>query len=141
MITRRMGLTLTCLISMFICWSLVADAQSGGGHAIEVLDASHWDFSKRFPLIGNWSVVENKLVEPASISNENLSTAFFPSIWNDHRADGKGIGYATYALDVLVPDSLNLLSLEIPALYNCYSIWSMVSCWRLLVPLALARRR
>ena len=118
-----MGLALTCLMSLFTCWSLVAHAQARNVQDIELLDARHWDFSKRLPLTGNWSFVENRLVTPDSIEAENFTTAFFPSIWNDYRADGKGIGYATYALNILIPDTLKSLALEIPALYNCYHIW------------------
>ena len=123
MITRQMGLALTCLMSLFTCWSVVAHAQGRSVQDIETLDATHWDFSKRLPLAGNWSFADGKLASPATIEQENLSTAFFPSIWNDFRSDGEGTGYATYALNVLVPDSLKFLALEIPALYNCYKIW------------------
>jgi hypothetical protein len=123
MITWRKGITLTSLAGIFICCSLLGEAQSTRFQQVELLDARTWDFSKRLPLRGNWSVVQNKLVPPQAIQNENLTTAFFPAIWNDHRPDGRGIGYATYALNVLIPDSLDPLALEIPPLNTSYKIW------------------
>jgi hypothetical protein len=123
MITCRTGLSLIWLISVFTCWSFVAQAQGTSFQDIEVLDATTWDFSKRLPLSGNWSFVENKLVSPDAVGNENLTTSFFPSLWNDYRPDGRGTGYATYALNILIPDSLKFLALEIPALYTSYNMW------------------
>jgi hypothetical protein len=123
MITWRKGITLISLAGIFICCSLLADAQTTRFQQVELLDARTWDFSKRLPLRGNWSVIYNKLVPPQAIENENLTSAFFPAFWNDHRPDGRGIGYATYALDVLIPDSLGLLALEIPSLNTSYNIW------------------
>jgi hypothetical protein len=80
-------------------------------------------FPNDYSLSGNWSVIHNKLVPPQEIENANLTPAYFPAIWNDHRPDGRGIGYATYALDVLIPDSLGVLALEIPSLNTSYNIW------------------
>ena len=123
MITWRKGITLTSLAGIFICCSLLADAQTTRFQQVELLDARRWDFSKRLPLSGNWSVIHNKLVPPQEIENANLTPAYFPAIWNDHRPDGRGIGYATYALEVLIPDSLGVLALEIPSLNTSYNIW------------------
>ena len=120
MITWWKGITLT---SIFLWCSILADAQAPRLQQGELLDARTWDFSKRLALRGNWSVIHNKLVAPQEIESENLGSAFFPSIWNDQRPDGRGIGYATYALDVLIPDSLGLLALEIPSLNTSYNIW------------------
>jgi hypothetical protein len=104
-------------------WSTLVGAQTSRLQQVETMDARKWDFSKRLPLSGNWSVVDNKLVSPDSIQNENLTTIFFPTIWNDHRPNGKGTGYATYALQVLIPDSLGPMALEIPSMNTSYNIW------------------
>ena len=120
MITWWKGITLT---SIFLWCSILADAQAPRLQQVELLDARTWDFSKRLPLRGNWSVIHNKLVAPQEIESETLSSVFFPAIWNDQRPDGRGIGYATYALNVLIPDSLGLLSLEIPSLNTSYNVW------------------
>ena len=124
MITWRKGITLLSLLGSFVGWSIVGNAQAKRLDHIETLDARTWDFSKRLPLSGNWSVVENKIVTPEDLYNENLTTVFFPSIWNNHRADGKGIGYATYALNVLIPDSLGQMALEIPSMNTSYNVWA-----------------
>src|SRR6186997_2390738 len=123
MIAWRKGITLICLAGICMCCSILADAQTTRFQQVELLDARAWDFSNRLPLRGNWSVIHNKLVPPQVIENEDLTSAFFPAIWNDQRPDGRGIGYATYALDVLIPDSLGPLALEIPSLNTSYSLW------------------
>ena len=120
MITWRKGIILA---SIFMCCSILVEAQSGRFQQVESLDARAWDFSKRLPLRGNWSIVEDKLVTPANIAREVMSIAPFPAIWNDHRLDGKGAGVATYALNVLIPDSLDSLALEIPSLNSSYNVW------------------
>ena len=77
MITWRKGITLTSLAGIFICCSILADAQTTRFQQVELLDARTWDFSKRLPLSGNWSVIHNKLVSLRTIENENLTTAYF----------------------------------------------------------------
>ena len=67
------------LAGIFICCSILADAQTTRFQQVELLDARTWDFSNRLPLRGNWSVIHNKLVPPQAIENENLTTAFFPA--------------------------------------------------------------
>jgi 7TM diverse intracellular signalling len=123
MITWWKGIILTSLAGIFVCCSIFANAQTTRFQQVELLDARTWNFSKRLPLSGTWSFVENKLLSPQTIKNENLATSIFPSIWNEHRPDGKGTGYATYALNVVIPDSLGILALEIPSLNTSYNLW------------------
>src|SRR5688572_29376989 len=113
---RRITLASTILLLTF-----VAQAQSKLQH-IEILDARQWDFSKRLPLNGNWSFIE-KIVAPGEIGREELTTTVFPSLWNDKRASGKGLGCATYTVHVVVPDTVTQMALEIPQMYSSYNIW------------------
>jgi hypothetical protein len=102
---------------------VVVEAQTTQSQHVETLDARQWDFSKRLSLSGNWSIVENKLVDPHDLHKENLTTAVFPSLWNDRRADGKGSGCATYVIDVILPESVDELALEISPPYTSYNVW------------------
>lgn len=91
---------------------------------VEVMDARSWDLSTRLPLRGNWTLIEHKLVAPEAIRGEAVtSTITFPSLWNDRRPDGKGLGFETYALDILIPDYIERMALEIPQLYSSYNVW------------------
>src|SRR5688500_15234913 len=120
MITAHMRII---LILNLICLYVVVEAQTTQSQHVETLDARQWDFSKRLSLSGNWSIVENKLVDPHDLHKENLATSVFPSLWNERRADGKGNGYATYIIDVVLPESLNELALEISPPYTSYNVW------------------
>src|SRR5688572_15890647 len=121
MITAQMRII---LMLNLICSYVVVEAQTSRGQHVETLDARQWDFSKRLSLSGNWSIIENKLVDPHDLHKENLTTAVFPSLWNDRRADGKGSGYATYIVDVILPDSIHELALEISPPYSSYNVWA-----------------
>lgn len=89
-----------------------------------VLDARHWNFQKtRLPLAGRWSFFENELLTPEECRTRKGIYSYFPAVWNETRKDGNGQGYATYALNVLVPDSIETLSLEVPQLYNSGKLW------------------
>jgi hypothetical protein len=91
--------------------------------SLETLDARTWDFSKRLPLKGQWSVVENKLVSPQDILKENWRYSTFPSLWNETRADRKGSGCATYGLNIILRDTTVQMALEIPPMYSSYNVW------------------
>ena len=121
MITWCLRIALTG--SLFTCLSLAVEGQEKVIRGVETLDARQCDFSTRLPLKGNWSFIENNIDSPQTISGDDLTVRVFPSLWNDHRPDGKGIGYATYVLDVLIPDSIRALALEIPQLYSSYKLW------------------
>src|SRR5688572_4601810 len=123
MITWQKGIALIGVLGILVTWSTLVDAQTSRLQQIESFDARTWDFSKRLPLSGNWSVADNRLLSPKSIQNENLTTSFFPTIWNDQRPNGKGLGYATYALQVLLPDSLGPMALKIPSMNTSYKVW------------------
>ncbi len=125
MIAWRMGISLKGIVSfILVCSVLNLFAQPNSSINSELLDARQWDFSKRLPLKGNWAFVENKILSPQELERETFySYILFPALWNDHRDDRKGLGCATYALKVLVPDTLKTLALEIPQLYSSYKLW------------------
>lgn len=88
-----------------------------------ILDAREWNFSTKLPLNGYWNFFENKLLDPIECNNSKHVTSYFPSLWNDNYPTGTGCG--TYYITVLLPPSLKeKLSIEIPQLYSCYSLWA-----------------
>ena len=112
------------IIFILLCSALNLFSQPSSSEDFELLDARQWDFSRRLPLKCNWTIVENKLLSPEALQSEKFRAyILFPALWNDHRADQKGVGFATYALRVLIPDTLKTLSLEIPQLYSSYKLW------------------
>ncbi len=122
MITWWMRKRMTLISAAFVIGcSFIVKAQTA--EKVETLDARQWDFTNRLPLKGNWSFMENKLVSPEDMNPRDFNTMTFPSLWNDYRADGKGMGCATYALNVLLPDTITRLALEIPQLYSSYNVW------------------
>lgn len=124
MLTRRMWITLTSLVWLCACGPMASDAQTGSFRSSsEVLDARGWDFSDRIPLRGNWTFIENRLIDPALAGTQDGRAIFFPSLWNDIRPGGRGTGCATYSLTVLVPAGITNWSFEIPPLYNSYNLW------------------
>lgn len=99
-------------------------AQLGQSESPDVIDARRWDFSERLPLKGTWKFFENQLISPDRVNTQTGSRYLsFPALWNDQREDGKGVGYATYSLTIILPDSLEKMALEIPQMYSSYSLW------------------
>jgi hypothetical protein len=124
MITWRLWIALTSLVSsLCMCQNLTLHAQHGSSNRTVVVDAREWDFSKRLPLKGEWTFVENKVLPPDSPTLRNGRPVLFPSLWNDMRAGGRGTGCATYGLTVIVPYGVNEWVFEIPPLNNSYNLW------------------
>jgi hypothetical protein len=114
------------IIFVFILFLLAfcSQAQTFHPEAPDLIDARFWDFSKRLPLKGTWRFFENQLLTPEEVDQSpSIRYTSFPALWNDHRVDGKGTGYATYALTVLLPDSMTRLAFELPQMYSSYNLW------------------
>ena len=124
MITWRMWIALTGLV-LCLCTipKLTLHAQHVLFNRTAIVDAREWDFSQRLPLKGEWMFVENKLLDPNSPLLQKGRPLLFPSLWNDMRAGGRGTGYATYGLSVLVPGGVRDWVFEIPPLNNSYNLW------------------
>ena len=118
----RPGMLFAFTVFVFVLLPGVLKAQTKADFG--VLDARQWNFERdRLPLTGRWNFFENRLLDPRKRITERGVYTYFPSIWNDNRADGSGQGFATYSLDVLVPDSIKTFSLEIPQLYSSARLW------------------
>jgi hypothetical protein len=89
-----------------------------------ILDARTFDFTnQRLSLSGSWMWFDNELLSPEEVSKTRGITSPFPKIWNEARSSGKGVGYATYALKIIVPPLQDELAIDIPQVYSSYSLW------------------
>lgn len=111
-------MTLVCLfVTMVVACQAQFQAESG------VLDARALDFAQnKLALRGYWTFYDQELLTPPVLQHGGVNE-YFPQTWNERRKDGSGIGFGTYALRVLVAGGMDSLALEIPQLYNCYSLW------------------
>lgn len=111
------------LLCGFVTVALVGQAQVRFQAESGILDARAWDFKKsRLPLAGYWIFYHNQFVDQHSIDSASGKDLLFPALWNNTRADGSGKGYGTYSLKVIVPSSLQDFTIEIPQLYNAYTL-------------------
>jgi hypothetical protein len=89
-----------------------------------VLDARAWNFQKhRLPLNGYWKIFNSALISPGESLPHSGSDYFFPSTWNSARSDDSGQGFATFFLKILVPDTSQAWSVDVPPLYSSCKLW------------------
>ncbi|HEX2898730.1 MAG TPA: 7TM diverse intracellular signaling domain-containing protein, partial [Bacteroidia bacterium] len=97
-----------------------------------LLDLRTWDFARHgmVPLNGQWRFLWGKLVDPgeakAQAGDGKWTNFAFPGSWNDLEVDGRKLGaegYATFALDVLLPDDIHLLGLKSRSVNTAWRVW------------------
>ena len=96
------------------------------------LNLQHWNFRADggIDLDGDWKFYWHELILPEK-SNDRLSDDtihYFPlpNTWNHYKLNGKplgGSGYATFILDVLMPETHEPLSIEIREIFTSYRLW------------------
>jgi hypothetical protein len=102
-----------------------AQAQSTVRAEGGVLDARHWNFQDQsLALTGYWTHYPNELITPRETRIRKGQVHFLPELWNETTPTGKGQGYTTYQLKVLLPDTIHQLAVEVPQLYSCYTLWA-----------------
>jgi hypothetical protein len=85
------------------------------------LDTRSWDFqSQKLPLNGDWIFFDQQLLTLDQCKNRSGRAVTLPRIWNERNINGRGLGYGTYYLRVIIPSSLEDPVLFIPQLYNSY---------------------
>lgn len=96
-----------------------------GGH----LDLRKWD-PKAQPVIwldGEWEFHWKKLLLSKDLQGSTHKTFAQLSIpWNEQVIGDEKLpknGYATYALNILMPANLGSVSFAVPAVFNCYAFW------------------
>lgn len=117
---------LHCKVVLAVAFSgimLCGKAQSRVQAESGLLDARHWSFQEqKLGLTGYWKFYDGKLLTKDEQPGTYGAYHFFPGLWNEKRSDKSGIGFGTYSLKILLPSGLESLAMEIPQLYNCYSL-------------------
>lgn len=114
-----------CLVVACTSVALSAQAQSAVRAEGGVLDARYWNFQEQnLALTGYWAHYPNELVTPREAGAKKGQIHYLPELWNETTPDGKGLGYATYQLKVLLPDTIHQLAVEVPQLYSGYTLWA-----------------
>ncbi|MFW5695832.1 MAG: 7TM diverse intracellular signaling domain-containing protein [Alkalispirochaeta sp.] len=77
------------------------------------------------PLVGDWEIYWERLVDhDSSASPDGRFT--MPGIWNDWSRNGEavgGMGHATFAVRVLLPETMSRGALLIPPASTAYRLW------------------
>jgi 7TM diverse intracellular signalling len=90
-----------------------------------VLDLRFWDFNEtpKIALDGDWNFYWNELLNFKEAEKKEATSATFSVPWNEQV--GKNIpaqGYATYTLQIYLPEGIPPLAMEVPAFYNSYRL-------------------
>lgn len=119
---------------LLLCLLLTGFADGQSQNTIPViqgkLDLRQWNKDKQaiVPLDGEWRFCWNELIQWEEIQKrKDVPFITFSRPWNEQLVDGAqlpGVGYATYAAEVLLPDGMDSLALEVPAVYNSYALWA-----------------
>ncbi|RAW01071.1 7TM-DISM domain-containing protein [Pseudochryseolinea flava] len=111
------------LLCGLVTMALVVKSQVRFQAESGVLDARTWDFKKaRLPLAGYWLFYPNQLVDVHNTDSASKRDLIVPALWNSTREDGSGKGFGTYGLSVIVPKGIGEFTLEVPQLYNAYTL-------------------
>ncbi|MDP2058396.1 MAG: ATP-binding protein [Flavobacteriaceae bacterium] len=89
-----------------------------------VVDLSGFDFygTEVIPLNGEWEFYWKELLNPTTINQKTEKKyAYFPKLWNE--INGESFGYATYRLQIILPDDIPDLSLRIEDFYTSYRLF------------------
>lgn len=115
-------LLLVSIATSFLCF------RSGYTQTIAhdgVIDLREYSFedNSRVSLDGEWGFYWEKLISPdQTSSSQRTSFVEFPHLWNDFK-ELDNLGYATYRLTVLLPESHPPLAINIPDTYSSYKMF------------------
>ena len=120
------------LILLLVFSSWIFDATPHYPLAKEgVLDLSNWDLKseKKITLTGEWEFNWKQFLSDQDYQNGTPKNSIYvsvPQVWNRYVLDGKklpGVGYATYHLKVIVPDTSNVLGIRINTMSSSYQFY------------------
>lgn len=117
-----------CLFStLFVLLSIV---NSYGGLPVingkVDLRSQNFDINPIVKLDGKWAFYWNQLLQQQELSTATPDYIEFAIPWNEQTVNGRQLGskgVATYSLQVLLPRQHPPLALDIPAVFNSYSLW------------------
>lgn len=115
------------LVCAWVCISISGYGQARMKAESGVIDLRSWNFNDdRIALEGYWKFFSRVLVSTSaqadSLDVDNGTDHPVPALWNDLREDGSGKGFGTYYLKIVLPENTQTLALEIPQLYNAYTL-------------------
>ncbi|GAB3921772.1 ATP-binding protein [Larkinella terrae] len=123
-------LGLTALLAYGLLGCAIGYSQSVSGNLPQaqrgVLDLRTVPFDQQtVPLNGTWKWYWQTMLKPGD-SETNVDYAPFPEIWNKQTRQNQplpGMGYATYALTVLLPPATPPLALRLPDTFTSYRLF------------------
>ena len=115
------------LVCAMVCVSISGYGQGRMKAESGVIDLRAWNFNDdRIALEGYWKFYSKTLVPTSAVADsldiEGGGEQLVPALWNDLRPDGSGKGYGTYSLKIVLPEKIQSLAIEIPQLYNAYTL-------------------
>lgn len=91
------------------------------------LSQHEWGAGHAFSLAGDWSFAWQQLPEPQhAFTNTKWRSIPVPGAWNSQREQKDSypsMGYATYALRIIVPVNLPSVYLHLPDMASAYKLW------------------
>lgn len=119
---------------ILLCLLLVSCGQSNplkeAPQAVEgKLDLRDWDFNSDgiVNLTGEWDFYWQELLSPPQIETASkFQYVPVPDTWTNYEVDGQSLpveGYATYSIEVQLPDSSQVYELFIEGEGTAYSLW------------------
>lgn len=95
------------------------------------LDLSQWDFTHHhfISLDGKWEFYWSKLLSPQNLKKQQTLTPSFvdiPNSWTNYQIKQATLpphGYATYALNIVLPETQKPLGLFIPKIWSATKVW------------------
>ena len=126
LLSRKMAV---CIIVCGFCFLPIVEANA---NTLPLIDLRERDFSdgSLAPLAGEWAIYWRRLLEPNEFAEGARpapdGTFLMPATWNDwvyERAPVGGIGYATFAVRVLLPEGVERGALRVPNASTAYKLW------------------
>ena len=117
---------------MVVCASCFISIVAADANTIPLIDLRERDFrdGSLAPLAGEWAIYWRRLLEPSKFATgvppAPDGTFLMPATWNDWVHGGApvgGIGYATFAVRVLLPEGVERGALRVPNASTAYKLW------------------
>jgi len=118
--------TVLCLL-IFLTNPLLWSAASAAPVASTDLSQHEWGAGHAFSLAGDWSFAWQQFPEPQhAFNNTEWRSMPVPGAWSSQREQENSypsMGYASYALRVIVPANLPSIYLHLPDMASAYKLW------------------
>ncbi|NCI47824.1 ATP-binding protein [Sediminibacterium soli] len=117
------------VFTVICCQASVINAQPPGKTGMQdgLVDLRNTDLSRQpVSLNGNWAFYWKRLIVPGDSLPSPTAFIPFPKLWRNTTVNGKkfpDIGYASYAVTVLLPPHTNQLALQVPDTYTSYRLF------------------